>query len=90
MKVASHRHPTQAELVEGIANLSELIGRYAIFELVYLQDQGLLSQILKDKVAAALEAFYMAALKYCLEVIQYSERSFAGKALGPATNKMQH
>ena len=90
LKVASHGHNTQAELVEGIANLSELISRYAIFEQVYLHDKSPLSQALRDKFSAALEALYMAALKYCVEVIQYSERSFAGKDNEPAMIKMQH
>ena len=88
LEVASHVHSTQAELVESIANLSELLSRYAIFEQVYLHDKSLLSQALKDKLSAALEALYMAALKYCVEAIQYSERSFAGKDNGPPMIKM--
>ena len=89
VKIASHSHDTQAELIEGIAKLSELICRYAIFEQVYLQDQSVLSKSLKDKLTAALKKLYLAHFRYCLEAIQYSERSFAGKALGPAIIKMQ-
>ena len=58
-----------------------MICRYAIFEQVYLEDQAVLPQSLKENLTATLKALYMAVLNYLVEVVSHSNRSFAGKSV---------
>lgn len=77
-QVSIHDQKMQAEVVDGIANLSKLICRYAVFEDVYIRDQSLLQESLKTKLTAALKALYMAVFTYLVEVNVYISRSSKG------------
>lgn len=78
-QISIHDQKMQAEVLDGVANLSKLICRYAVFEDVYLQDQSLLQESLKSKLTAALKALYMAMFTYLVEVISYVGRPSTGE-----------
>lgn len=78
-QISIHDQKMQAEVLDGVAHLSKLICRYAVFEEVYLQDQSLLHKSLKSKLTAALKALYMAVFTYLVEVISYVGRPSTGE-----------
>ena len=78
-QISFHDQKMQAEILDGVVNLSKLICRYAVFEEVYLQDQSLLQESLKSKLTAALKALYMSMFMYLVEVISYVGRPSTGE-----------
>lgn len=77
-QVAIHDQKTHAEVIAGVAHLSKLICRYAVFEEIYLQDQSSLQESLKPKLTHALRVLYMAALRYLVETFLYLSGSSKG------------
>lgn len=77
-QVAIHDQKTQAQVLAGVAHLSKLICRYAVFEEIYLQDRSTLQELLKLKLTAALRALYMAVLKYLVETVLHLNHSSKG------------
>jgi hypothetical protein len=72
-----HSFQNSAAVVEGIADVSKLIYRYAIFEEVYLQS-GQLPGALKAQLQLAVKDLYMAILLYILHLNKYISQSVGG------------
>ncbi|KAL9607780.1 MAG: hypothetical protein Q9167_007337 [Letrouitia subvulpina] len=83
--ISIHDRKTQAEILDGVADLSRLICRYAAFEDIYLQDQSSLQESLKLKLIAALRTLYLTVLNYLMEVILYFNRSATARSLPSIT-----
>ncbi|KAI9688037.1 MAG: hypothetical protein M1820_010310 [Bogoriella megaspora] len=81
LSISIHDQKSQAEALEGVAQLSKLVCRYAAFEQVYLLDHSMLQESLKLRLGSSLKELYMAIFEYLVEVNIFFERSSARKVL---------
>ena len=82
--ISIHNHKTQSQVLEGIAELSRLLCRYAVFEEVYLQNPQSLPKSVSTKLKAALQALYLAMFTYLVETTLYLEQSSRSEWLTPS------
>ena len=79
MEISIQDRKIQIEILQGVADISRLICRFAVFEETYLQDQSSLHNSLKVKLATTLKTLYMAVLRYLVEVTLHLSYSSPGK-----------
>lgn len=58
-------------MLEGIEEVSNLISRYAIFELLYLQQKPAVIAESKDQLTLSLVSLYTAVLQYLCKASQF-------------------
>ncbi|KAI4112793.1 MAG: hypothetical protein LQ338_008273, partial [Usnochroma carphineum] len=73
--VSVHDQEIKAGVVEGLAGISRLLCRYAVFEAIYLRDGPSLQESLKSELTAAVKKLYLAIFTYLVELTSHLSRS---------------
>ncbi|MCJ1269051.1 hypothetical protein MMC22_008939 [Lobaria immixta] len=82
LQLGIDENQTFGSMLEGVEYVSNLISRYAVFELLYLQQKPAVSAGVKDQLTVSLVSLYTAILQYLCQASRYYRKGTTTRFLG--------